>query len=116
MFKIDRIRHMKELKRVTEPTLLVLKALVSVSGSSTWGLEIVRATNLKSGTVYPILERLEGLGWVTSEWESNSQRTGPRRKLYRLTSEALTAADTLLVERIPSGSTTYQSLRPTKLA
>lgn len=96
--------------------MLVIEALVNRRDSSTWGLEIVRATNLKSGTVYPILERLEGLGWVTSEWESNSQRTGPRRKLYRLTSEALPSADSLLAERIPSGSTLYQSLRTTKLA
>ncbi len=107
---------MQDLKRVTEPTLLVIKALISQSESSTWGLEIVRATNLKSGTVYPILERLEELGWVTSEWESDSQRNGPRRKLYRLANEAMNSAQDLIAQRNPSGSLSNQSLRISKLA
>lgn len=42
-------------------------------------------TGLKTGTVYPILERLEGLGWLNSEWEITQDRNGPRRRTYRLT-------------------------------
>lgn len=31
-----------------------------------YGLEIIRATDLPGGTVYPMLARLEAEGWVTS--------------------------------------------------
>ncbi len=115
MFDIGRIRYMQELRRVTEPTLRVLEVLVSGGDSSTWGLEIARLTNLKSGTVYPILERLEELGWVNSEWESNSERTGPRRRLYRLANEALLAANALLAQRVQASSLRSQSSRISKL-
>lgn len=107
---------MRELKRVTEPTLRVIEVLVSAVGSSTWGLEIVRLTNLKSGTVYPILERLEELGWVYSEWESNSERSGPRRKLYKLATEALQPATVLLEQRVQAPSLASHSLRISRLA
>ncbi len=65
-------------------TLRVLETLGS-SPEPIWGLHIIRETGLPSGSVYPILARLEALGMVTSEWESEPSRPGARRRIYRLT-------------------------------
>jgi transcriptional regulator len=44
------------------------------------------ALDLKEGTLYPALYRLEAAGLVKAQWESgDSDRRGPRRKIYRLT-------------------------------
>jgi len=74
------------LGRVTPATALVLGALLSAE--SVWGLQIVKDTGKKPGTVYPILERLEAAGWVQGEWETAEDRKGPRRRYYRLLAEA----------------------------
>lgn len=82
---------MEPLPRTTAATADVLAALLAASGA-VWGLRIVKATGRPAGSVYPILERLERLGWVSSQWEADSERTGPRRRLYELTGEGAAAA------------------------
>lgn len=82
---------MDPLSRLTPATADVLEALLDAA-EPTWGLRIVRAADRPTGTVYPILERLERAGWVTSEWEHAPERSGPRRRLYQLTSDAVPAA------------------------
>ncbi len=77
---------MDSLGRVTPATALVLESLLSAT--KVWGLQIVKDTAKKPGTVYPILERLEAAGWVKGEWETTEERKGPRRRYYRLVSEA----------------------------
>jgi PadR family transcriptional regulator len=71
--------------RLTAPTLKVLGALMSPIQAS--GAEIGRTTNIPSGTLYPILLRLEDAGWVESEWETAdpTELERPRRRLYRIT-------------------------------
>jgi hypothetical protein len=91
---------MDELTRVTTPTLDVLEHLLDATGP-TWGLLLVKATGRPAGTIYPILDRLERLGWVDSEWEVDD-RPGPRRRLYTLTGEAVPAARRLLDARRPA--------------
>jgi PadR family transcriptional regulator PadR len=51
------------------------------------GAEIGRVTDLASGTLYPILFRLERAKWLQSEWEDcdPSALGRPRRRLYRIT-------------------------------
>lgn len=70
--------------RRTPALLSILRALLD-AGAGTWGLQLVVATGRPTGTVYPILERLERSGLVWSEWEPANARPGPRRRLYRLT-------------------------------
>ena len=77
---------MENLGRVTPATALVLEALLSAE--SVWGLQIVKDAGKKPGTIYPILERLETLGWITGEWDTQESRKGPRRRYYRLLAEA----------------------------
>ena len=46
------------------------------------------ALELKEGTLYPALYRLEQAGMVAAKWESATEtRRGPRRRIYRLTTK-----------------------------
>ena len=59
------------------------------------------ALRLASGTLYPMLARLQEQGLVTSEWESAPAVAGrPPRKYYRLTGEGARVARRQL-ERAP---------------
>jgi len=82
---------MEPLSRLTRATADVLDVLLA-EHDPVWGLRIVKSTGRPAGSVYPILERLERAGWVVSVWEDDSERSGPRRRLYRLTGEGLPAA------------------------
>lgn len=65
--------------------LLVLQAL---SLGRQYGLEIMSLTELSAGTVYPILRRFEGNGYVESsrEDEGEARAAGrPARRLYVIT-------------------------------
>ena len=63
--------------RSTYSTALVLEAL---SHGYHYGFDIMEATGLPSGTVYPLLRRLEDQGLLTSEWNTEESRP---RKFYR---------------------------------
>ena len=69
-------------------------------GEHRYGLELSRATGLKSGTLYPILARLEDAGWVVSEWEQIDPSVEGRsaRRYYRLTGEGRKNARAALQE------------------
>src|SRR4051795_3416346 len=80
--------------RMTIPTQLVLEALLGESERELYGLEIGERAGLRSGTVHPLLARLEGVGWLTSRWEDVDPQTEgrPPRRYYRLTAEGAQAA------------------------
>jgi PadR family transcriptional regulator, regulatory protein PadR len=72
--------------RLTYPTSLVLQALLQ---GSHHGFDIMDATGLPSGTVYPILRRLDAEGCVRSRWEKPAvarREQRPPRRYYELTS------------------------------
>lgn len=74
---------------LTYPTALVLHAL---SMGQSYGFDIMDATGLPSGTVYPLLRRLERIGCVEAEWEDEREAADegrPARKYYRVTGEGL---------------------------
>jgi DNA-binding PadR family transcriptional regulator len=79
---------------MTLPTQLVLRALLVEPGAERYGLEIGDEAGLPSGTIHPILARLERLGWVESRWEDvNPSRVGrPTRRYYRLTTDGIDLA------------------------
>jgi PadR family transcriptional regulator PadR len=68
---------------------LELAILASLWGNKLYGLEILRRLETDSdlvvseGTVYPLLSRLKGFGWVKSEWVESD--AGHPRKYYALT-------------------------------
>jgi PadR family transcriptional regulator PadR len=73
--------------RLTTPTLQVLGVLASSIPSELSGADIARETKLASGTLYPILFRLEQAKWVESRWESDDPHLlgRPRRRYYSIT-------------------------------
>lgn len=71
--------------RMTQVTALVLHA---VGSGYRYGFDIMDATGLASGTVYPALRRLERAGLMRGRWEDApaAHRGGrPQRRLYELT-------------------------------
>jgi DNA-binding PadR family transcriptional regulator len=73
--------------RMTLTTLLVLRELLAEPGREVYGLQVRAATGICSGTLYPILGRLEEKGWTTSRWEDiyPPAEGRPPRRYYRLT-------------------------------
>jgi PadR family transcriptional regulator, regulatory protein PadR len=80
--------------RMTIPTQLVLEALLAEQDRELYGAELGELAGLRSGTVHPILARLEGVGWLQSRWEDIDPRTEgrPARRYYRLTADGARAA------------------------
>ena len=83
---------------MTLPTQLVLRAMLAEPTEEMYGLQIGQAAELPSGTIHPILARLEGYGWLESRWEEiNPAEEGrPRRRYYRLSPEGAEHARTAL--------------------
>ena len=48
---------------------LVLNEMLREPTEQRYGLDMCESTGLPSGTIYPILARLERVGWVESDWE-----------------------------------------------
>jgi PadR family transcriptional regulator PadR len=86
--------------KLTHTTTLVLHALAK---GVRHGFDILDATELPSGTVYPILRRLEREGVVTAHWEdaaiAHEERRPPRR-YYELTAAGKAVVETA-VARYP---------------
>jgi DNA-binding PadR family transcriptional regulator len=75
--------------RLSHQALRILRVLLDHSQlEGLAGSDIAKQTSLLSGSMYPCLARLEGAGWLKSQWEKVSpQEVGrPRKRLYRLTS------------------------------
>jgi DNA-binding PadR family transcriptional regulator len=89
------------MPRLTLSTAIVLHCLAR---GHEHGFDIVDVSGLPSGTVYPILRRLDGAGMVRSRWErvELSRAEGrPPRRLYQLTGAGATELARAL-ERYPA--------------
>jgi DNA-binding PadR family transcriptional regulator len=63
------------------------------------GYDLAQATGLFSGTLYPLLMRLESAGLLESRWEASVLASRPRRHVYRITGDGIALADELARER-----------------
>ena len=81
--------------RLSFQTLKVLEAFLDDPAAELAGTDVQKRGHLSSGTLYPILLRLESVGWLTSRWErvDPSAVGRPRRRLYRITPTGLRAAN-----------------------
>jgi DNA-binding PadR family transcriptional regulator len=88
------------MARLTYPTAIVLHAVAS---GYRYGFDIMDASGLPSGTVYPILRRLEDAGLLRSRWErvetARDEQRPPRR--YYQISGAGAKAEREAVARFP---------------
>ncbi|GAA3276904.1 PadR family transcriptional regulator [Dactylosporangium vinaceum] len=80
--------------RITTTLVQVLEVFLADPGAERYGLDVMRVTGMPSGTVYPILVRLQGLGWLQAHWEDIDpvQAGRPARRWYRLTPEGVQSA------------------------
>jgi DNA-binding PadR family transcriptional regulator len=86
--------------RITVPAARVLATLLADPEAHRYGLDLMQATGLASGTLYPILHRLQAAGWVSAQWEEidPTDQGRPARRYYRLTPEGTTSARQALAE------------------
>jgi len=79
---------------MTIPTQRILRVLLGDAKAEFYGAELGDAAGLASGTVHPILARLERIGWVASRWEDidPSVEGRPARRYYRITAQGAEAA------------------------
>ena len=75
-------------RRHSDQTRAVLSELAADPAVDRYGYELSKATGLASGTLYPILMRLEQRGLLEARWEVS---TRPRH-VYRLTRDGLATA------------------------
>lgn len=82
-----------------ELSFAAVSVLHAVASGSRHGFDVIDATGLPSGTVYPALGRLERDGLVRSSWEDPAvarQEKRPPRRYYRVTAQGARALDTAL--------------------
>jgi PadR family transcriptional regulator, regulatory protein PadR len=70
--------------RMTLATKRVLMCLFDAPNGDLYGFELGRLAGLPSGTVYPILHRLERARWITSYWGEPGRDGSRRRRYYKL--------------------------------
>lgn len=80
--------------RITTAVARVLAAFLEDPAADRYGLDLIGTTGLPSGTLYPILVRLQRAGWVDAAWEDvdPSAAGRPPRRYYRLTPDGLARA------------------------
>lgn len=87
-------------RRPSTATRLVFQAFLDAPSDESYGFELARATGLPSGTIYPILRRLEDDQLIRSRWaevETEAQRR--RRRYYELTAEGRRVAHAATAEQ-----------------
>ncbi|HEU5473663.1 MAG TPA: helix-turn-helix transcriptional regulator [Actinophytocola sp.] len=97
--------------RITVAVAKVLRAFLEDPAQPRYGYELMRVTGFPSGKLYPILAKLQAVGWLVREREDidPSMAGRPARRLYRLSPEGTRAAREEL-------TTLSAELRPPMLA
>jgi PadR family transcriptional regulator, regulatory protein PadR len=87
-------------RRPSTATRLVFQAFLDAPGEETYGFELSRITGLPSGTIYPILRRLEDDDLIESRWAEVDAGTQRRnRRYYALTAEGRRVAQKATVDQ-----------------
>jgi DNA-binding PadR family transcriptional regulator len=86
---------------LTFPTAAVL---IAIRRGHRYGFDVMDATGLPDGTVYPILRRLERRGVLSAAWEDEAKahrEQRPARRYYRITAKGQATAEEALA-RFPA--------------
>jgi len=80
--------------KLTSAVERVLAAFLADPAEPRYGYDLMRTAKLPSGTLYPMLARLEDEGLVESRWEQAGQGGGgrPPRRYYQLTGDGVRVA------------------------
>jgi PadR family transcriptional regulator, regulatory protein PadR len=84
--------------RMSLQTLRVLEVFLDAPADELSGADVIKRSGIASGTLYPILFRLESAGWFVSRWEDIDPGVAgrPRRRFYRVTPTGLQCASNAL--------------------
>jgi PadR family transcriptional regulator PadR len=80
---------MARIRRSSGQTLALLQALMDEPRKWHHGYELSKATDLLSGTLYPILMRLSDRGFLEHKWQETPEAGRPPRHVYRLTAKGI---------------------------
>jgi DNA-binding MarR family transcriptional regulator len=85
---------------LTPKMATVLKVFLEDPDHPRYGFELMKLTSMASGSLYPMLARLEGAGWLTRGKEDIDPRAAgrPARTHYTIAGAAVTAARVQLAE------------------
>ena len=78
---------------------VVLAAFLSDPAQWRHGYALSKETGIGSGTLYPLLARLEECGWIRARWEESAPGRPPRRA-YKLTAAGRSQSQTFLASRL----------------
>jgi PadR family transcriptional regulator, regulatory protein PadR len=79
-------------RKSSNQSLAVMAALLEETRSWRHGYALSKATGLQSGTLYPILARLQDRGYLESKWVEPAHAGRPPRHVFRLTPAGVTFA------------------------
>ncbi|PXA96382.1 PadR family transcriptional regulator [Nostoc sp. 3335mG] len=82
------VRH----RSLSEAARTVLAILLEAPGAWRHGYELAQLAGVKSGTLYPLLIRLEEQGHLDAEWQQPQGGGRPPRHAYRLTASGVALA------------------------
>lgn len=72
--------------------IALLDALYARAPEWSYGYELMKATGILSGTLYPLLMRMTDQALVDAEWHAPAQPGRPARHAYRLTGKGIALA------------------------
>lgn len=85
--------------RRTQALVRVAVSLLADPDGKRWGYDLMQASGVRSGALYPILRRLLDDGWLSDGWEDPATISGrPPRRYYELTELGLRELGALLAE------------------
>lgn len=81
--------------KLTKPLQRVLRVFLADPSAPRYGYDLMKEARLASGTLYPMLARLQDDGLVTSQWEERPDDSAggrPPRRYYQLTGDGVRVA------------------------
>ena len=85
---------------ITPKMAAVLKVFLEEPAQPRYGFELMKLTGMASGSLYPMLARLEAAGWLTKGKEDIDPKAAgrPARTNYTITGAAASSARVQLAE------------------
>jgi PadR family transcriptional regulator PadR len=87
--------------RRTHALIQIAMALMADTSGRHWGYELSKQSGVRSGVMYPALQRMLEQGWLSDGWEEQAQdgRGGrPPRRYYELTDHGKSELGALIAE------------------
>lgn len=102
--------------RAVSPQALAVITVLADGDEWRHGYDLMTHAGVKSGTLYPLLMRLEAQGLLEAQWVESPQAGRPQRHVYRLTPAGrdwvASLADAMPAQQAPSTPLRTAKVRP----